>query len=145
MIECDTRSPVGKAYAKVAFRFMQKLSEVSFQESCERETLPDIRPRKALQNEISCGVKANWSSYFPPEPRRFEARKMDDRKRLKSSDTSLAIAKTTYHPFPHLYHFLLMPVSPSPPLLPKSRPFSNPTYTLCYSGLRRPRWSLRKS
>jgi len=29
MIECDTRSPVGKAYAKVAFRFMQKLSEVS--------------------------------------------------------------------------------------------------------------------
>jgi phosphatidylinositol 3-kinase len=29
MIECDTRSPVGKSYAKVAFRFMQKLSEVS--------------------------------------------------------------------------------------------------------------------
>jgi phosphatidylinositol 3-kinase len=29
MIECDSRSPVGKAYAKVAFRFMQKLSEVS--------------------------------------------------------------------------------------------------------------------
>lgn len=29
MIECDTRSPVGKSYAKVAFRFMQRLAEVS--------------------------------------------------------------------------------------------------------------------
>lgn len=27
MIECDSRSPVGKAYAKVAFRFMQRLAE----------------------------------------------------------------------------------------------------------------------
>lgn len=29
MIECDSRSPVGKAYAKIAFRFMQKLADVS--------------------------------------------------------------------------------------------------------------------
>ena len=145
MIECDTRSPVGKAYAKVAFRFMQKLSEVSSQQSCGRETLPDIRPRKALQNEISCGVKANSSSYFPHGPRKSEARKMDDRKRLKSFDTSLAIAKTTYPPYLHLYHFPSMPALPSHRSLPKSRPFSSPTYTLYYSGSRRPRWSLRRS
>ncbi len=29
MIECGTRLAVGKMYAKVAFRFMQKLAEVS--------------------------------------------------------------------------------------------------------------------
>lgn len=29
MIECDTRSSIGKMYAKVAFRFMSKLAEVS--------------------------------------------------------------------------------------------------------------------
>ena len=145
MIECDNRSPVGKAYAKVAFRFMQKLSEVSSQQSCGRETLPDIRRRKASRSETYFDAKANWSSYSPHELRRFEARKMEDRKRSKSSDTLLAIAKTTYRPCLHLYHFPSMPALPSHPSLPKSRPSSSPTYTLYYSGSRRPRWSLRKS
>lgn len=29
MIECDARGPIGKMYAKVAFRFMSKLTEVN--------------------------------------------------------------------------------------------------------------------
>lgn len=46
MIECDTRSSVGKAYAKVAFRFMQKLSEVSLDRK-RRLTLDRERHRGA--------------------------------------------------------------------------------------------------
>ena len=36
MIECDNRMALGKMYARVAFRFMQKLSEVSVQPSVMR-------------------------------------------------------------------------------------------------------------
>ena len=47
MIECDTRSHVGKAYAKVAFRFMKKLSEVSK----PGPTFAKARPRKGRWKE----------------------------------------------------------------------------------------------
>jgi hypothetical protein len=145
MIECDTRSPVGKAYAKVAFRFMQKLSEVSSGQRPERKTSTDIRPRKGSRNEISCGVKGNLSSCSQHEPKKSEARKMQDRKRLKSSDTLLAIVKITFHPFLRLYLFPSNLVSPLHLSLPRNHPSSNPTSTLCYCGSRRPRWNLKRS
>ena len=59
MIECDTRSLVGKAYAKVAFRFMQKLSEVSPCQSPERGN------RLILDGERHCRTR------HTPTPRRI--------------------------------------------------------------------------
>jgi hypothetical protein len=140
MIECDTRSPVGKAYAKVAFRFMQKLSEVRGSEVMST----DCRLRKALPSETYYVVRGNLSSFYPPEPKKFEDRKMVDRKRLKSSATLLEIVKTTYHPFSPHYLFPSMLVSLSPLSRQRSRPSSNPTSTLYSYGSKRQRWSLRK-
>lgn len=64
MIECDTRSPIGKAYAKIAYRFMQKLAEVSYSAVPPGRPLAERnRPRLARCNEISYADKGSLLSY----------------------------------------------------------------------------------
>lgn len=135
MIECDSRSPVGKAYAKVAFRFMQKLSEVS----PGVLGIADCRRRKELQKEIYSAVKENLSSCYLHEPKKYEGRRMVDLKKLKSCEASLGIAKTVYHPFLLHCHYHSTPGSPSRQSPLRNHQYSNPTSTLFYYGSKRVR------
>ena len=72
MIECDARSPVGKAYAKVAFRFMQRLAEVSCPSSIQ--LMEDARrsssARSAQASRRVGGVIVDTSQRDPPFKRR---------------------------------------------------------------------------
>lgn len=85
MIECDTRSAVGKAYAKVAFRFMQRLAEVSDNigyRAIARLTI--FRPRAVPRSAIFCVGKASSLSFSRSGPRISVTRRMVVRKRSKS-------------------------------------------------------------
>jgi hypothetical protein len=145
MIECDTRSPVGKAYAKVAFRFMQKLSEVSRSVKMPRNARLTCRPKGALRSETFFDVKESSLSCFRLGRKRFEARKMVDRKRSKSYEALSATVKTDYHHCRHLYLFHWTPVSLLHRLPPTNLQFSSRTSTHYSYGSRRPRWSLMRS
>lgn len=80
MIECDNRGAVGKMYAKVAFRYMSKLAEVSIRAAL----LADVRLRKVQLSERFCGDRESSSRSFLPEPRRSVHQRTLARRRLRN-------------------------------------------------------------